>query len=366
MKSLLQFVSLLLVFFLGITWVMKADKLISPSNSYIQYYGRWDTTDSLHYKHSWPGNYIIIAFTGTKITVKMADNTSYYNVIIDNKDYPILHGDVEAEKDYLLTQGLENVHHVLCLSKRNFSFSHIPVFSGFILDDDGDLLPPPPRLKRKILFVGDSYTAAEGNEATETEIKWENTFPLTNIDKGFAPLIAKHFAAEYQTICKSGAGMVCDWKSDTSETIPKLFDRTLMIGNLPKYDFNSWVPDVIVICLGINDYNGLKDKTEDEVLDENSLIFRTGYHKFIRYIRNIYQEVKIVAVAAHVDWIQNNVEQVVDEEKDSGTKEIFYAKFDKFNSGYVANGHPTVETHKQIAGEIIKVIEEENIFVHEK
>ncbi len=64
-----------------------------------------------------------------------------------------------------------------------------------------------------------------------------------------------------------------------------------------------------------------------------------------------------MAVAAHENWIRENVRRVVDEEKAESHDDIFYAQFDRFDGGYVANGHPTVETHQKIANQIINVID---------
>ena len=86
--------------------------------------------------------------------------------------------------------------------------------------------------------------------------------------------------------------------------------------------------------------------------------FRSAYHEFIDTLRRIYPSVKILVVAAHVKWIRDNVRQVADEEKAEGHQDINYAQFDEFPGGYVANGHPSVETHHKIADQIIKAIEE--------
>jgi hypothetical protein len=70
----------------------------------------------------------------------------------------------------------------------------------------------------------------------------------------------------------------------------------------------------------------------------------------------------MLAVAAHPDWIRTNVRQVVDEEIAAGRHDIYYAQFDYFQKGYVANGHPTVDTHRKIAAQIIRTIETMPIF----
>ena len=273
----------------------------------------------------------------------------------------IFHGGQPGESDYLLAENLADTTHILRFSKRNTSFDEIFSISGFFVDDNAMLADPPKRPSRKIEFLGDSFTAAEGNEATEPQIPWEATMAVTNIDLGFAPLIAKHVNAEYHTTCRSGIGMFNDWQGDRNLALPKRFDRTLMEAETPKWDFSRFVPDLAVICLGLNDYSGFGG-WDGPVSDENSALFRTAYHAFIRQIRSVYPDVKILAVAAQVPWIRQNVRQVVDEEKVEGYSDVFYAQFDEFPGGYAANGHPTVETHRKIADQIIRAIDEAGIF----
>jgi len=339
-----------------------SQNFIPANNPSIQYFGRWDTSDSLHPKQSGSGNYIIIEFTGKKIGVRMDDNSDYYNIYIDSQFRNVFHGNKQGEADYILADSLANSNHTLLFSKRNFTFGRAFTFSGIILDDGAKLLPPPPKPKRKMEFIGDSFTASEGNEAKLKNMPWEDKFPLTNSDKGFSADVAKYFNAQYNITCRSGMGLYCDWQGKVEFSIPKYFDRTLMEVSEPKWDFNKYQPDIVVICLGLNDYSGLKDKS-GEVSDDNSLLFRNEYHKFIATIRNCYPSAKIVLVAAQAPWIHENVSEVFDIEKKAGTKYIYFTKFDWFDeSGYVASGHPTVDTDKKIADVIIKVIEDNNIF----
>jgi len=334
---------------------------IPADNPNIQYFGRWDFSDSLHPEQSWPGVYICAEFSGTSIGIRIEDNVNYYNVYIDEKFIKIFHGDNEEEKDYTLADNLDNTYHSFKLSKRNISFGKIFTFSGLLIDSSGAILTPTAAPVRKIEFIGDSYTAGEGNEAKELEMKWEDTFPFTNIDMGFVGDVAKHYNAQYHATCRSGMGLVCDWQGNYDIAMPKWFDRTLMEREYPKWDFKNWIPNLVVICLGLNDFFGLKGK-DTLVSEEKSSLFRKTYHEFLLTIRNYYPGVTIVAVAAHAEWVQKNVKQVVDEEIAAGQKDISYAKFDFYPGGYVANWHPTVETHKKIAGEIIKAIDLTGVF----
>ena len=342
-----------------------SQQFVAADHPYIQYYGRWDMSDSLQPRHSWPGVYLCATFTGKRLGIRMTDNINYYNVYIDGKFHSILHSDNPGEADYILADNLENTNHTLRLSKRNIVFDAVFSFSGILLDDNAKLLPPPQKPVRRIEFIGDSYTLAESNETTLQELKWEDRYPVTNIDKGFATIIANHYNADYHTICKSGYGITCNWEGNFNESIPKLFDRTLMDVPESKWDFKQWIPELVVIGLGFNDHSGLKDK-DGNVSKEKSAFFRKGYHEFISKLRNLYPGVKILAVAAYPEWIRKNVNQVVQEEKACDKNDIYYAQYDYFEGGYVANGHPTVETHQKMADQLIKAVDSLKIFINEK
>lgn len=348
-------------FILGASTMSYAKQVIPANNPFIQYYGRWDMTDSLHPRHSWPGVYLVAEFSGTCIGIRMTDSINYYNVYIDGKFVKVFHATMTGEADYMLADSLANTRHTLLFSIRNIMFGAVFSVSGLLLDEGAELLSPPAQPKRKIEFIGDSFTAAESDEATVQQLPWEERFPVTNIDKGFAPVVARHYNAQYQTTCRSGAGMVCDWQGNTDATIQNLFNRALMEAPEPKWDFKRWIPDLVVICLGVNDFSGLKEK-DGVVTEAKSAFFRNGYHDFLATLRSVYPKVIILAVAAYPDWIQKNVKQIVEEERQNGNKDIFFTHFDDFPNGKVANGHPTVESHKKIAGQIIKAIDQLKIF----
>lgn len=338
-----------------------ATKFVPANHPHIQYWGRWDLSDSLHAKHSWPGVALYAEFSGTSIGVRMADNGNYYNVYLDGTLHHIFHGTAAEESDYLLVDSLKAGKHTLLLTKRNCAQNKIYSFSGFLLDAGAQLLPPASAMKtHKIEFIGDSFTVAEGNEATVLSMPWEETFPVTNLDKGFAVIVARHFNAQYHITARSGIGMVTDWSGDHTLNMPDRFDRALMDAPEPKWDFQRWAPELVVICLGLNDYSGLKDQAGN-VSGENSTLYRKRYHEFLATIRRAYPGVNILAVAAHVAWMRENVQQVVNDERKSGKRDIYFAQFDYFQDGYVANGHPNVASHEKIALQLISALEADNL-----
>jgi lysophospholipase L1-like esterase len=355
------FVVILSLQFVGGITMASGKMFVTADHPYIQYYGRWDRTDALHPKYSWPGVYLSTEFSGTSIGVLIQDSTNYYNVYIDGAFHSVFHPAKSGESEYALADNLEYGHHSLLLSRRNITFDEIYTFYGIVLDEGEQLLPPKSLPARRIEFIGDSFTAGESNETTEQSLAWEARYPVTNIDKGFAVRIAHHFQAQYMLTCRSGSGMVCDWRGDPRQSIPIRFNRTFMDSDRLKWDFKQWIPDVVVICLGLNDHSGLKDST-GQVSAANSELFRSAYHKFIDTVRSVYPLVRLVAVAAFPEWIRKNVRQVVDEEIHSGKNDIHYTQFDEFPGGYVGNGHPTVETHQKMADQLIGSMESFHLF----
>lgn len=124
--------------------MLQVSQFLPANYHYIQYFGRWDRTDGLRPKHSRPGVYITLKFTGTSLCIRMTDNVHYYNVYIDGKFYGIVHGDQPGETDDILADSLKGGPHTCRFSKGNRSFDYAASVSGFLLDDEGQLLPPAP------------------------------------------------------------------------------------------------------------------------------------------------------------------------------------------------------------------------------
>jgi hypothetical protein len=333
---------------------MFSRNFVSADNPNIQYFGRWDFSDPKASAHAWPGVYICANFEGTSIGVRMNDNYCYYNVFIDNNFVKIFHPDSNGITDYQLISNLEDKNHSIKITKRNETMESKFSFYGFILDEGKSLLVPDQKPIRKIEFIGDSFTSAQGNEYTKEDKPGEDA-PITNIYDGFGPIIARYFDAQYHITSRSGFGLVCDWQGNPMENLPNIFDRTILFQEIPKWNFENWKPDIVVIGLGLNDYSGF-DGWNNQVSKENENRFKSAYHKFISRIRENYPGVMIIAVAPHVDWLQYTISKIVGEEKAAVHNDVYYTFYPYFEGGYVYGGHPTVETHKKIAEKIINEI----------
>jgi hypothetical protein len=355
MKRLLLSLFILFLF----SSMLFSTKTIPADDPNIQYFGRWDFSSPTAPTHSWPGVYIYAEFGGTSIGIITNDDFSYYNVFIDDSLYEVFHG-TTGVTSYTLASGLTEGNHKILFTLRSETNWTKFSFNGFILDDGKNLLPPPEKSVRKIEFIGDSFTVGSADEWTEITSVPNDSY--TNTYKSFGPVIARNYNAQYHISARGGFGLVLDYQGKYSNTLPSQFDRTLLYTPTPKWNYSSWVPNVVVICLGLNDYNGWGGYS-GPIDPANAEIYRERYHEFLSTIMDVYPGVKILAVAANgLQWIKDNVSQVVAEENSWGHTNVFYASFPYYSGGYVSD-HPSVATHQKIADTLIAVINTMNAWV---
>jgi lysophospholipase L1-like esterase len=320
--------------------------VVQPDDPAIRYEGRWDCSDPTHPRASWPAFALETGFTGSAIAVRMDDAENYYQVEIDGQPRGVVCGR-KGGRAVVLAEGLPAGKHRLRLARRNISFERPTRLDGFIIDRGERLLPVPHPARVKIEFIGDSYTVAEGNEATAPTLPWKKKYPVTNTGQGFAAMIGRAFDADFVTVCRSGSGVLCDYLGNRAAPMTELYDWTLMEQKAPSWDFSQWTPDVVVVALGLNDFSGLK-RPDGSVSEADTAAFRKAYRLLLQKVRAHHPRAEIVAVAPFYPWLREQIREIVREDG-----RLHYAQFDEFPGGYVADGHPTVETHRKMAAQLV-------------
>jgi lysophospholipase L1-like esterase len=334
--------------------VGRDERFVLASDPAVRFEGRWDRSDPGHPRASWPGFAIATDFSGHSISVRLQDAGNYYNVFVDGALHAVVGGEPGPLVTYALASGLPDGTHRVRLQRRNISFDTPTTFEGFVVDKAARLSCPADEKKRRIEFIGDSFTVAEGNEATAPTLAWKAKYPVTNFDLGYASLVAKGLDAEMTAVCRSGSGLVCDFTGDRNRPMPERYGWALMESPKAAWDFSGPPPDLVVIALGLNDHSGLADAS-GEVSEARSAEFRAAYHRMIGIVRQRYPQTKIVTLASYIPWCRENIHRIVTEEQPNP---VYYAEFDKFPDGYVADGHPTVETHRKMAAQVLARLKE--------
>lgn len=227
-----------------------------PSNTYalpVHYSGRVQVDKNSQlttYTYSWPGVYFEAEFNGSELDVRLNDANNILNLIIDDKEPIVL------SRPGKLTHSLKNLgkgRHKVRLEKRTETPMATGTFEGFYVATKDALLKPALR-QRKIEFIGDSFSAGLSNLSPSRECDNETIFSTTNTQLAFGPLTAKHFNADYQINAISGSGVVRNYNGAfPDENFLQFYPYTFVGDKTNKYT-SSWLPNIIVVELGGNDF----------------------------------------------------------------------------------------------------------------
>lgn len=124
---------------------------------------------------------------------------------------------------------------------------------------DGSFLPVRDR-RFKLEFIGDSITSGEGTYGAKDDIDWLSMYMGTS--RNYARMVSDALDAEYRLISQGGWGVLCSWDNDPRHNLPSRYEKIcgLAAGEMNErlgagkpYDFQSWIPDAIIVNLGTND-----------------------------------------------------------------------------------------------------------------
>lgn len=125
-------------------------------------------------------------------------------------------------------------------------------FHGLSLDHGGEVLPPAqPRRKRRIEFLGDSITSGycnlchSGADVVERQGSYAIAWPN---------LVCDALGAECHSLALAGFGIARNCCGDNDVRMPELYTRGVATDSNSQWNFESWVPDVLVVHLGSNDH----------------------------------------------------------------------------------------------------------------
>lgn len=124
---------------------------------------------------------------------------------------------------------------------------------------DGNFYPVKDKGLR-LEFVGDSITSGEGTYGAAEDADWIPMYMSSS--RNYATLIEKALDAEVRIISQGGWGVYSGWDNDVRHNIPSIYDKVCGIvkgetneklGAFERNDFDSWMPNAIIVNLGTND-----------------------------------------------------------------------------------------------------------------
>ena len=321
--------------------------VIAPDNAGIRYNGRVNVTPAAAL-YDWANTQIEFRTNASRIELLLDDGKNDYNLIVDDQPKGIISTTADNTR-YPAYLGLGE-HHVL-LTKRTGPNFGSGQFLGLRLPQGTQLLALPPAPSRKIEFIGDSYTVGYGDEGPGLDCGGVYR-PYENSYLSYAPVTARALGAQSHSIAISGFGAVRNYgdANTTSATpVPFYYDRTVMSQSDLPWDFQSWVPDAVVIKLGTNDYSTQPSPSADTYIQ--------GINGLIAQVNAAYGQVPIILLAdSSLPQVIANLQTAVQQQQALGNSKVHFVQVNYPAQNLGCDWHPSVTGQSAMASELVTAI----------
>jgi lysophospholipase L1-like esterase len=329
---------------------------VAPDDAQILYSGRRDDSKPAEVRLGYSGARARLAFEGSAVSAKLESaKPNYMNVYVDGKRTEKL--TIEGpEKSYPLASGLTPGVHTVELVKATEGLVGPVIFRGFELPGGAKVVDWPNPETRKIEFVGDSITCGYGIEVNDPKIHFS---PDTeNFCDAYAWLAARALKADYLVVARSGIGMLRNYGGPVDgspDNMPAIYDRVLFHEAQPSWDPARFVPDVVCVNLGTNDFGGAGPNLEK---------FTGTYIAFVNKLIERYPEAKIVLLAGPMNnslTLKDTLEQVMETVNAQHPDKVSFFELSKQGRhGFGADYHPSQAQGKingaELAGYLSKLM----------
>lgn len=325
---------------------------VLPSNRLIRYTGRIDRSTPDAYRFDWPCISIELYFEGTSCSVQMQGAGESFNVFVDGNFIKVLKTDTTPFKIYDLISDLNDSVHRLLLTKRFEHKNAVSVLNGFYIDSAKSLKPAPDILPYRIEFLGASSLNGFGNESATLTCDSVKLSESSNCYNSYGPLTARILGAECVVVAPTGKGLVRNWGSpfiSDMETFTQYYSRTLQNDPGLVWNHYEWVPDVVVISLGINDFSTRPTPPRE--------LFINSYWSFIQNVYQRYPDVEVICLTPDKEPVKSIINAFVENERQTGNKQIHYVSYGPIPfQERGCDWHPNTNAHRKIALKLSSVI----------
>lgn len=272
-------------------------------------------------------------------------------MLIDGEPKAVLHPDPSKEM-YTLAEGLPEGLHDVALYKRTEARVGETTFLGFVPLAQGTMVPASPPPDRRIELLGDSITAAYGNEGPNAECTFSPADQ--NHYTSYGAVAARALHADQVTLA---------WSGKTIGEMTDYFDKTLPARAEPLWDFAAWIPQLVVLNLGTNNFARV-DPGETKYV-------RIYTHLFDR-VRKVYPKALIVCMLGpmltdvyppgrqNLTLARRYMVATMAKIRASGEANFEYVDLpeQKHSDGLGCGFHPSVKTHQLMADRLVEVAKE--------
>ncbi|WP_049723857.1 SGNH/GDSL hydrolase family protein [Gilvimarinus polysaccharolyticus] len=331
---------------------------IAAQDSQIRWSGRTQTLTDGAVRFGYPSVSANLNISGGALAVRAYSTKaqSYLAVSVDHQ--PPRRFELTTQPQLYPLVADDGQPHTVRLSHMSETWRGVITLQNFELSN-GTLLAPPPAPARKLLVIGDSVTCGEGvhrpaDHSCAKEARW------TDPDNSYGMLLGQQLNAETQLVCYGGRGLTRSWDGNTRDAqAPQFFNQAVANSEAPAADLEAFVPDVILISLGTNDFSlGIGPLPPREH-------FVATYVKFVQRLLALYPNAEIALTEGAI------VNDAADPKRPQKTvlREYIAATVKRVGSprlrqilsehhpGDQCDAHPTGPQHRAMARELLPQIQ---------
>lgn len=302
---------------------------------------------------AWSGCFVEARFSGTKITLRLKDSgANRFAITLDGKESrltPMANVDT-----YVLGDGLAPGEHVVRVMKDTEASVAETEFLGLEVGAGGQFLPLAVP-SRRIEVIGDSISAGYGDLGLGPNCNF--SVDTESFRETYASVLGETYGADVVGVAWSGIGVYRNYGGGMTNTMPTLYPRALPASTTSAWSFASWLPDVVLLNLGTNDFTGSSPP---------QAAFETTYESFVTTIRKNYPAAYILAITGgpmligtasqnERAWVKNVLQKLTT----AGDKKLGQIELPAQTGSHGGIGcdyHPSVGEHTFMAGEIAKLV----------
>lgn len=323
------------------------------NESHINWYGRTykakapDGRESVMFPLS--NSSFEVSFYGNKLTATIycyvdpvrKGQKTYFSVTVDHRTRTV--GLDDGINELVLGERLTAGKHkasVVKLTEGRESNAGLLELKGESADGNFRFVKPPEKPSLKLEFYGDSLTTGHGVKGSNST----TAFETVNEDPTlcYAGVATKLLNAQATIYAYSGISLAVEGRY--YPPLMKDVYRYVCSSNCrEEWDFSRYVPDVIVVNLGANDWSSIKNVYWEQ-REEKVRKFSEAYVDFIRTLQEIAPNAKIVCIT---DRYQ--IGREIDDKIEAAAKMTGVYCVELYSNSNGSAGHPDTEAG-QIAG----------------
>ncbi|MDZ4748764.1 MAG: GDSL-type esterase/lipase family protein [Saprospiraceae bacterium] len=341
----------------------KGDKmqLFPSTDPRLAWQGRtWkDTTGNTYLVGS--ASSLKFAFSGDRCSIRIQNAAqqgeyNYISIFIDGSRQPRTAIRYETLTPIEIVPDQKSSTHLIEVYKETEAANGAVIIGAIEADS---LVQMPAITKKRIEFIGNSITVGMSSDASAIACEAGTWYDQHNAYDAFGPRVARALDMEYVLSGFSGIGIYRNTRTDRP-VMADIYTSAFLSPdpNSPRHDFKKFVPDIVSICLGTNDFSAGDGTTPRAPFDPAQFI--PAYVDFISTVHGFYKDAQIIITNTPMLNTQQNeilmacLQQIKTQAETSipGLKPMYIFSFSHvYQSGCL--GHPSLEEHGKMAEEMI-------------